>query len=41
MSKSFFAGALKASLPALLGFLGGVTATFWPVYHSAFCAGVL
>lgn len=33
--------ALKAALPLVLGFLGGVSATFWPAYHAAFCSGSL
>lgn len=39
MLKSYSFTALKAALPLILGFLGGVASTFWPGYFSAFCSG--
>lgn len=33
--------AIRTILPSLLGALGALAATVWPVYHTAFCAGGL
>ncbi|VDC33949.1 hypothetical protein [Pseudogemmobacter humi] len=31
--------AMTSVLPLVLGFLGGVSSTFFPLYFSAFCGG--
>lgn len=31
--------AIRTILPSLLGALGAIAATVFPVYHQAFCAG--
>lgn len=41
MSKSLLSQTIKAVLPLVLGFLGGVTSTLFPAYFTAFCAGSL
>lgn len=31
--------AIRTILPSILGALGAIAATVFPVYHTAFCAG--
>lgn len=39
MSKNLMMKALSTAVPVVLGFLGGLSSTFFPAYFAAFCTG--